>query len=96
VLERDDVKDAIKTAVITGIKEKRRDERDADKLAAPIDCVKAATRELTKGLEATKAVANDPDFDQKRRKSLEAAFNKLKRTSRDLEAALTKANVLGS
>jgi hypothetical protein len=95
VLERDEVKEAIKAAVITGIKEKKRDERDADKLAAPIDSIKAATRELTKGQEAVKAVANDPDFDQKHRKSLEAAFNKFKRATRDLEAALTKANVLG-
>jgi hypothetical protein len=95
VLERDDVKEAIKAAVITGIKEKKRDERDADKLAAPIDSIKAATRELTKGQDAVKAVANDPDFDQKHRKSLEAAFNKFKRATRDLEAALAKAKVLG-
>ncbi len=95
VLERDEVKEAIKAAVITGIKEKKRDERDADKLAAPIDSIKAATRELTKGQDAVKAVGNDPDFDQKHRKSLEAAFNKFKRATRDLEAALTKANVLG-
>jgi hypothetical protein len=95
VLERDEVKEAIKAAVITGIKEKKRDERDADKLAAPIDSIKAATRELTKGQDAVEAVANDPDFDQKHRKSLEAAFNKFKRATRDLEAALTKANVLG-
>jgi hypothetical protein len=94
VLERDDVKDAVKAAVITGIKEKKREERDADKLAAPIDSVKAATRELTKGLDAVRAVADDPDFDQKHRKSLEAAFKKLKRSSRDLETALTKANVI--
>jgi hypothetical protein len=95
VLERDDVKEAVKAAVITGIKEKRREERDADKLAAPIDGVKAATRELAKATEAVRAVANDPDFDQKHRKSLEAAFNKFRRTTRDLETVLTKAEVLG-
>jgi hypothetical protein len=95
VLERDDVKEAIKAAVITGIKEKTRDERDADKLAAPIDSVKAATRELTKAVDAVKAVAHDPDFDQKHRKSLEAAFKRFKRTARDLETALTKVDILG-
>jgi hypothetical protein len=95
VVERDDVKEAVKAAVITGIKEKKREERDADKLAAPIDSVKSATRHLTKGLDAIPAVLGDPDFDQKHRKSLEAAFKKFKRASRDLEAALTKANVLG-
>lgn len=95
VLERDDVKDAVKAAVITGIKEKKREERDADKLAAPIDSVKTATRELTKGLDAVRAVAKDPEFDQKHRKSLEMAFKKLKRASKALEEALTKADVLG-
>ncbi len=89
------MKDAVKAAVITGIKEKKRDERDADKLAAPIDSVKAAIRELTKGLDAVKAVAKDPEFDQKHRKSLEMAFKKLKRASKALEEALTKAEVLG-
>jgi hypothetical protein len=96
VLERDEVREAVKAAVITGIKAKRNDERDADKLAAPIDRVKAATSELTKAIDAIKAVASDPDFDQKRRKTLEAAFKKFKRTTRDLETALTKADVLGS
>ncbi len=95
VLERDDVKEAVKAAVITGIKEKKRDERDADKLEAPITSVKTATRELAKGVDAVKAVATDPDFDLKRKKSLEAAFNKLKRAARDLETALTKAGVIG-
>lgn len=95
VLERDDVKEAVKAAVITGIKEKKRDESDADKLAAPIESMKAATRELTKAVDAVRAVANDPDYDQKHRKSLEVAFNKFRRATRNLEAALTKANVLG-
>lgn len=96
VLGRDDVKEAVRAAVITGIKEKKRDESDADKLAAPIEGVKKATREVAKAIEAIKAVAADPDFDQKHRKSLEAAHNKLKRGIRDLEATLTKAEVLGS
>lgn len=95
VLERDDVREAIKTAIITGINEKKRDEKDADKLEAPIEIVKAATRELTKAADSVKAIAADPEFDQKRRKSLEAAFKKLKRGARDLEAALIKANVVG-
>lgn len=94
VLERDDVREAIKTAIITGINEKKRDEKDADKLEAPIEIVKGATRELTKAADAVKAIAADPEFDQKRRKSLEAAFKKLKRGARDLEAALIKANVV--
>lgn len=95
VLKRDDVREAVKSAVITGIKEKKRDEKDSDKIEAPVTNVKAAGREVLKAMAAVKAVANDPDFDQKRRKSLEFAYNKLKRNCRDLETELTKAKVIG-
>jgi hypothetical protein len=95
VLERDDVKEALKAAIITGVKEKKRDEKDADKLEAPISAVKAATREIDRGVEAVKTVADDEEFDSKRRKSLEAAHKKLKRSCRELETALTKAEVIG-
>ncbi len=95
VLERDDVKEAIKAAIITGVKEKKRDAKDADKLEAPIAAVKAATREVGKAVEAVKAVADDSEFDTKRRKSLEAAHKKLKRSYRELETVLTKAEVIG-
>ena len=95
VIEREDVKEALKAAIITGVKEKKRDEKDADKLETPIAAVKAATREVGKAVEAVRTVADDPDFDKKRQKSLEVAYNKLKRSCRDLETALTKANVIG-
>lgn len=91
-IERDDVKQAIKGAIITGIKEKRRNDREADKLEAPTEGVKHATREVTQTIEAVRAIANDPDFDTKRQKTLEAAYKKLKRTVRDLEQLLVKAN----
>lgn len=94
ILNRDDVKDAVKTAMITGIKEKRRDESAEDKMEAPIEAVKTATRQLSSCIEALQRVANDPEYDIKRRKSLEAAFKKLKRTYRDLELALSKSEVL--
>ena len=94
VLQRDDVRDAIKAAIITGFKEKKRNERDANKLEAPIDIVKDASSGLRKAIEAVKTISGDPEFDQKRRKSLEAAFNKLKRGMRDLSAALVKAKVI--
>lgn len=94
-VEQDDVGQALKTAIISGIKEKKRDERDANKLEAPITAVKEAGREAAKAIDAFKTVADDPDFDQKQRKSLEAGFKKLKRTYRELEAALEKAHVIG-
>lgn len=93
-VERDDVKQAIKGAIITGIKEKRRTDREADKLEAPTEGVKHATREVTQAIEAVKVIANDSDFDAKRQKTLEAAYKKLKRTVRDLEQLLVKANIV--
>lgn len=94
VLERDDVRDAVKAAIITGIKEKRRDENEADKLQAPVEAVKNAIRQLDRCAEACRSVLGGSEFDDKRRKSLEAAFKKLKRTYRALETELIKSNVI--
>jgi hypothetical protein len=93
-LERDDVKQAIKGAIITGIKDKRRNDREADKLEAPTEGVKHATREVTQAIEAVRAIVGDLDFDAKRQKTLEAAYKKLKRTVRDLEQLLVKSNIV--
>jgi hypothetical protein len=95
-LERDDVKDALKTAVAAGIKDKKREQKDEDQLAAPTTAVKNATKQLSHAKDAFLAVQHDPDFDQRRRKTLEAAVNKLGRVSRDLKTTLVKAGVLES
>ena len=94
VLGRDDFTDALKSAVVTGIKEKRRDATAEDKLAAPIDAVKQATKQAARAGEAVAAVRHDPEFDIRRRKSLEAAFKKLKRGIRELESTLSKAEII--
>lgn len=95
-LDRDDVKDALKSAVAAGIKDKKRERRDEDQLSAPVTAVKDATKQLTRAKEAFLAVQHDPDYDERRRKTLEAAVNKLARTNRDLKATLTKAGVVKS
>lgn len=94
VLGQGDLKQAVKTSIITGIKERRRDERDSDKLEGPTAAVKEAVREVTKALESLEAVASDPDFDAPRRRTLEAAFKRLRRVYGQLEASLEKADVL--
>jgi hypothetical protein len=91
---QDDVKQALKSAIITGIKDKRRIEKEADKLEAPSESVKHATREVTQAIEAIRVVASDPDFDARRQKTLEAAYKKLKRTVRDLEQQLVKSKII--
>lgn len=94
VLDRDDVKDALKTAVAAGIKDKKRDKKDEDQLAAPVSAVKEATKQVQRAKEAFLAVEQDPDYDDRRRKTLEASVNKLARASRDLKATLAKAGVI--
>ncbi len=91
---QDDVKQSLKTAIITGIKEKRLIEKEADKLEAPSASVKKASREVSQAVDAVRAVAGDPDFDSKRQKTLEAAYKKLKRTVRDLEQQLVKSKII--
>lgn len=91
-----EMREAVKEAILTGIKLKRRDEDEANKLEAPVAAVKAATRSVAKALEAVKVVADDDDFDQRRRRSLEAAFNKLKRSMRGLEHELAKDEIVRS
>lgn len=93
-LDREDVKDALKTAVAAGIKDKKREKRDEDQLSAPVSAVKDATKQLIRAKDAFHAVEHDPEFDDRRRKTLEAAVNKLARTNRDLRATLVKAGVV--
>ena len=95
-LERDELTDALKAAVAAGIKDKKRDKKDEDQLAAPVTAVKDATKQLARAKEAFVAVQHEPDFDDRRRKTLEAAVKKLARASRDLRATLTKAGVIES
>lgn len=95
-VERAQAKEAIAHAVKSGIKEKRRDARDENKLEAPLSAVKAATKQVMGAAESVKDVCDDPEFDQKRRKSLEAAFKKLRRRHGELEKTLAELQILGS
>jgi hypothetical protein len=92
-LQQEDVKEAVKDAVITGVKDKRRDESAADKLEAPVDYLKDAVRKLEKSIEALRAVHDDEEFDQRHRASLGVAFKKLGKTSRNLESAFEKYSI---
>ena len=94
VLDQEDLKDSVKAAITVGIKDKKRVRKDEDQLAAPATGVKQATQQLARAKEALLAIRDDPDFDERLRKTLEAAYKKLTRTSRDLESALVKAGVI--
>lgn len=93
VLERDDVKDAVKTAIISGVTEKKRDDSASDRLQAPIDRVRLAAKQLDKCREASEGVIGTPEFGDRRRKSLEVAFKRLRKNFRLLEDEFVKAGV---
>jgi hypothetical protein len=94
VLERDDVKDAVKTAIINGVTEKKRDDSASDRLQAPIDRVRLAAKQVDKCTEACDGVIGTAEFGDSRRKSLEVAFKRLQKNFRLLEAELAKAGVI--
>lgn len=94
VLERDDIKDAVKTAIINGVTEKRRDDSASDRLQAPIDRVRLAAKQLDNCKEASEGVIGTAEFGDSRRKSLEVAFKRLRKNFRALEAEFIKAGVI--
>jgi hypothetical protein len=77
-------------AFATGIRDKRREEADADKLEAPNSHVKTATRQLERALDALRVVWEDEEFDSRKRKSLGVAFGKLRKAVHALEVDLEK------
>lgn len=95
-LKQDDVRQILNVAISTALKQKKNIESAENKLDAPGDAIKAAARDVSKALDAYKAIAGDPDFDHRRRKSLEAAFNRLKRSLKGLERQLEKDKVVGA
>ena len=94
VVDKDDLRDSLKAAVTVGIKDKKRVQKDDDQLSAPSAAVKQATQQIMRAAEALRAIQNDPDFDDRRRKTLEAANKKLGRACRSLDAALVQSGVI--
>lgn len=95
VLEQGQVRDALKSAIITGAKEKKRDDNEEDKRHAPKEALRAATAQVTKANETLRAIAGTADLDIQLQRSLEISYKKLKKSVRNLEATLTDAGVIG-
>jgi len=93
VLDRDEVKESLRAAVETGIKDKRREAADTDKLEAPITSLRKAIRQLEKSRDALRDTHDDEDFDARKRTSLGVVFKKLRRTTRELEVTLEKYSI---
>ena len=95
-LERDAVTDAVKSAIITGIKEKKRDENAEDKMNAPLEALRASVTQVNRCLETLKPVMGSAALDNALRRSLEAAFKKLRRSVKSLESELVKADIVST
>lgn len=93
VLDRDNLAEAIKAAISTGVRERNRDDKADNKLEAPLSNMKAAIRSIDLAVDALRTVHADPEFDDKRRKSLAAALKKLKRSARQAEEDFSKMSV---
>lgn len=94
LLEKENVKQAVQSAVIGAIREKKLMESAEDKLSAPADSIKKATNELVKFGDALAAVYKHPEFDNKRHKLVELAFKKLKKRYREVETTLQKTGIV--
>lgn len=92
-LDRDELKQVMKSVVATSVKEKRAEVREANKIDAPAKHLRDAIRSLEKTVEALKVVHSDDDFDQPHRKTLGVACKKLRKTSYGLEEAFKKYSV---
>jgi hypothetical protein len=85
-LEHQDVIDAVKFATFDGVKAKEGDDRDDNKMEAPVKALKDATAGLDKAIAALAKVHDDPEFDKARRSRLVAAFKKHRRTLKSAQA----------
>lgn len=91
---RDELREALEEAIRGGIAEKKRNKKEEDVLGAPTAAVKRATQQVKRARAALEEAVAQPDFDERRKKTLEAAFKKLTRAERELRAALAEHDVI--
>jgi hypothetical protein len=92
-VERDDVLMAVKTATFDGVRAKEGDDREENKMDAPIRALKDATASLEKAAVVLGWVHDDPEFDKARRATLIAALKKHRRTLKSTEASFASLGV---
>jgi len=83
--DRDQVVSALRAAIEAAADEKKRDEKTADKLSAPLDYLAEADRLLKRGLEAYKRVHDAPGF---RLGKFEYLVKRIRRSVDELKDAL--------
>lgn len=94
VLQREDVKEALKTAIIGGVKEKGRDTSATNKLQAPLDRMLQASQAVKKCHDACSGVVATDEFGDSKRRTLEVKFKQLRKNVDALEADLARAGVI--
>jgi hypothetical protein len=89
-LENSTIARAVGEAIAGGIREKKRTARAEDKLAAPLEALRDATKLLQHFLENYSRVKTDRNFDRERRQRLMHAFRNLRRRYRDTEKLIAE------
>jgi hypothetical protein len=85
-----DVRDAVQAATFGGVKAKQADDRNDNKLDAPLAAVKSASASLDQVITALTRVRDDPEFDKPRRDKLVHAWKKHRKAVKNIEAAFGK------
>ncbi|HEX7196995.1 MAG TPA: hypothetical protein VF364_09220 [Candidatus Limnocylindria bacterium] len=94
ILDRDDVKGALKTALEVGVREKTRDATATNKLQAPLELMSQAASAVEKCQKACAGVVATDEFGDTRRKTLEVKYKRLLKSVRSIESDLVKMGVV--
>jgi hypothetical protein len=92
-LPYEDVLSAVKVATFNGVKAKEGDDREDNKLEAPVKALKDATASLDQAVLALSKIHSDPEFSKSRRSTLVAALKKHRRTLKTTETKFADLGV---
>ena len=83
---------ALGDAIDAGIREKKRNARTEDKLSAPLESLRDATKRLQAFIENYSDIESDTKFDKERRQRISHAFRTLRKRYREVEELLAKSD----
>ena len=92
-VDQRDVLGAVRAATFDGVRAKEGDDREENKMDAPIRALKDATASLETAVVVLGWVHDDPEFDKARRATLIAALKKHRRTLKSTEASFADLGV---
>lgn len=94
-IEQSDFRNVLRAAIESGIDDHKAEINNENKLDRPAANLKSATDSIAKCMKALDRISQDPEFDDKRARTLEFAYKKLRKSERELGEALEAAGVIG-